>query len=264
MDYEVKQLLSNIEEAGDNLNLGGITPVQYFEVLKNAKKNITREDLDKAYDACLQMAHKYQVTGQTRGLKRLAFSAFCITKEYKLLDAGINTYVYREDIETYIDDIADDAVKIIELENYEREIPDEVVVALEKVKGLFDQFYVVYTDYTRKETKRVQAERREKDPILFGTFQNAESKFLLNRFYYIADWIDEYCDLTLDKLICELQDKKQIEALHTFNTPMSLEELKKQVAALEEKDGKFVHVAKKRNNSLFSKVKTFFSGGLLK
>ena len=245
------------KEADKQLNLGEITPAQYFEVLKGKKQTIDKEGLDKAYDACLTLAKKYNITGQTRGLVRLAFHTSCITKEYKLLEAGVNTFVYREDIETYIDDIADDAIKIIELENYEREIPDEVVESIAKVKGLFDRFYVVYTDYSKKETRRVQAERREKDPILFGTFQNEESKFILDRFYYIADWVDEYCDLTLDKLINELKDKKNIDALHEFNTPLTLDALKEQVESLELVDGRYKTRTQKKNRSIFERVKTF-------
>lgn len=259
MEYQVKNLMQAVKDVGGELNLGKISPAQYFEVLKDKKKTIQKEDLDKAYESCLTLANKYLVTGQTRGLHRLAFHTFCITKEYELIKAGINTFVYREDIETYIDDIADDAIKIIELENYEREIPDDVVETLGKVKGLFDRFYVVYTDYSKKETRRVKAERREKDPILFGTFQNEESKFILDRFYYIADWVDEYCDLTLDKLVYELKEKKNIEALHEFNTPLTVEELKEQVASLELKNGVYKATQKPKKKSIFSKIKTFLS-----
>ena len=255
MEYTVQK--DELENATEELNLGKITPAQYFEVLKDKKQSINKADLDKAYSACLTLANKYKITGQTRGLVRLAFHTACITKEYKLLEAGVNTFVYREDIETYIDDIADDAIKIIELENYEREIPDKVVESIAKVKGLFDRFYVVYTDYSKKETRRVQAERREKDPILFGTFQNEESKFILDRFYYIADWVDEYCDLTLDKLINELKDKKNIDALHEFNTPLTLDALKEQVESLELVDGRYKTRTQKKNRSIFERVKTF-------
>ena len=262
MDFEVKKYqeesYGDVEKAGEQFNLGKITPAQYFDVLKDKKRIINHDELQKAYDACLSLAQKYKITGQTRGLVRLGFHTFCISKEFKLLEAGINTFVYREDIETYIDDIADDAIKIIELENYEREIPDEVVEVLAKVKGLFDKFYVVYTDYTKKETKRVAAERREKDPILFGTFQDDTNKFILDRFYYIADWVDEYCDLTLDKLVDTLKEKKDIDALHKFSTPLTIDELTAQIDSLELVDGTF-KVKKAVKKGIFNKIKTFFN-----
>lgn len=95
---------------------------------------------------------------------------------------GITTFIYRDDIEEYIDNIAKDTVKIIELENYEREIPDEIVAIIEQVKDKFDQLYVLFTDYTGKVERQVEKERRQKDPILFGTFQNEKQELLLTDF----------------------------------------------------------------------------------
>ena len=69
---------------------------------------------------------KYQTTGQTRGLKKLIFLAQCLEKETELIKLGVNTFVYRSDIEEYIDNVTKDVVKIIYLKNYEREIPDEI------------------------------------------------------------------------------------------------------------------------------------------
>lgn len=90
-------------------------------------------------------------------------------------------------------------MKIIELERYEREIPDEIVDVIAKTKDLFDQMYIVFTDYTGKEERKIAAEKKDKDPILFGTFQDRKQKVCVDRFYYLGDWVDEYCDLTLDQ-----------------------------------------------------------------
>lgn len=76
---------------------------------------------------------------------------------------GINTFIYRDDIEEYIDSVVKDTVKIIELENYEREIPDDIVSIIEKVKDKFDQLYVVFTDYTGKVERQIEKERRENE-----------------------------------------------------------------------------------------------------
>lgn len=45
------------------------------------------------------------------------------------------------------------------------------------------------------------AQKAKKDPILFGVIRNSD------KLYYIADWVDEYCDLTLEKMFETLQDK---------------------------------------------------------
>lgn len=81
-------------------------------------------------------------------MEKLLFHLECIEKEREIVSMGINTFVYRDDIEYYINNVASDIVKIIELERYEREIPDEIVEVIAKVKDKFDQLYIVFTDYT--------------------------------------------------------------------------------------------------------------------
>lgn len=58
----------------------------------------------------------------------------------------------------------------------------------------------MYVDYTGEKLKTNSDKIREKDPILFGVFS-----FQPDVLYYIVDWIDEYCDLTLDKLLTEIK-----------------------------------------------------------
>lgn len=41
---------------------------------------------------------------------------------------------------------------------------------------------------------------RNRDPIVFGYFEDSKSHEKGERFYAIADWEDEYCDLTIEKL----------------------------------------------------------------
>ena len=200
-----------------------ITPSQYFEVLKGAKKQITTEALKKSYEAFVKLGEKYNKLGQVKSLQKLLFLADTLVKEEKLIEMGITTYVYKDTLEDYITTVADKTVKIIELAGYMREIPDELVDVIEKTKDIFDEFYVVFTDYTGKEERQVQKERRDKDPILFGVFKNRNT--VSDRFYFLGDWVDEYCDLTLDKLIDEYRNKKGKNPTHTTKIPQTSEEL---------------------------------------
>ena len=148
-----------------------LNPSEYFNNLKDKIQNITDEELVEFYQGCLTLVEKYKITGQKRVIQKLRFLVDCVEKEREAVKLGINSFVYREDIEEYIDNISKDVVKIIELENYPREIPDEIVDIISKTKDIFDQFYVVFTDYTGEVEKQVSKERRDKDPILFGSFQ---------------------------------------------------------------------------------------------
>lgn len=234
-----------------------LNPSEYFEYVKNKKNIATDESLTAVYENCLDLLNKYNTTGQIAGMKKLFFHLQCIEKERELVKLGINTFVYKDDIEDYIDHIADDVVKIIELENYEREIPDDIVKTIEKVKDKFDRLYIIFTDYANKEGRKVAAEKREKDPILFGAFIDDKSKIIVDRFYFLGDWVDEYCDLTLDKLVSEVKNKKNTDIVRTINTPKDIEELKAQLNSIEAKNGHYI-VTGKPKKSIFSKITSIF------
>lgn len=178
-----------------------LNPSEYFKIVKARKQTITDENLSRIYDNCLELLNKYKITGQTAGMRKLLFHLESIEAEREIVKMGITTFIYRDDIEEYIDNIAKDTVKIIELEKYEREIPDEIVTIIEQVKDKFDQLYILFTDYTGKVERQIEKERRQKDPILFGTFQNERTKTVIDRFYFLGDWEDEYSFLVFNILI---------------------------------------------------------------
>lgn len=237
-----------------------LTPQEYFDSIKAAKQHITDEDLTRVYDNCLTLLHKYVITGQTKAAKKIAFHLESITREREIVKAGIDTFVYRSDIEEYIDNVSEKCVVVTELERYEREIPDEIVDLIEKHKDKFTDLYVVFTDYTGEVRKQVSEERRAKDPILFGVIRDKNTNTMIERFYYLGDWEDEYCDLTLDKMVNEMKSKADTDIERHVSTPIDIEELKRQLNQLEGHGTDFVlnnnHVVK---NGLFHKIKTVFS-----
>lgn len=251
-----------------------ITPQQYFDEVKSRKHDITDGELNKVYDNCLELLNKYKITGQYKAMKKLMFHLDCIEKEHQLVKLGINTFVYRDDVEYYIDKVASKDVKIIELSSFMREIPDEIIDVVDKTKDIFDQFYIVFTDYTGEAEREVEQERREKDPILFGVFQDLKARAVVDRFYYLGDWVDEYCDLTLDKMIEESAEKGKRNIAHTIKTPEDLDELRQQLNELvPDSDSSFrvstfTHAdlntlgnnsSKKSRFNLFSKIRTFLN-----
>lgn len=214
-----KENNSNKEEKEEKT----ITPSQYFDYLKDAKQTITTEALKNSFDTFIHLAEKYKKLGQVESMKKLTFLADTLIKEEKLIEMGITTYVYKDVIEDYIENVADKTVKIIELSRYMREIPDDLVDTVEKSKELFDELYVVFTDYTGKEERKVEKERRDKDPILFGVFKTNTT--VADRFYFLGDWVDEYCDLTLDKMVEQYQAKKGVSPTKETSIPSNAEEL---------------------------------------
>lgn len=211
----------------ENNDLKEMTPYQYFQFVKSKVNKMNDENLNKLYSISSELLEKYKKTGQVKAAKKLAFHIKSILKEKEIIDLGITKFVYRDDIENYIDNIAKDVVKIIELKNYPREIPDELVETIEKTKDIFDEMYVLFTDYTGEVEKKVEKER---DPILFGSFIDRTVDEMSQRMYYLGDWIDEYCDLTLDKLVS--QTNKSI--VKEISIPNDTNELINQLNKIQE------------------------------
>lgn len=236
-----------------------LTAKAYFDMVKENKKKITDEDLLKAYENAEILLQKAMITNQVNASKKLVFHLETIEKERELVKMGIDTFVYKDHIEEFIDNVSKNTVKVIELERYEREIPDEIVDIISKTSHLFDRLYVVFTDYTGKiEKQAIEERRKEKDPILFGTFQDKKNKVIMDRFYFLGDWEDEYCDLTLDKMVVEMKSVANEDILRKISTPLTLDEIKRQLKTLEDNNGTFrMTEDKKKSKSFFKNITTF-------
>lgn len=239
-----------------------LSPSEYFELVKGKKNRIDDETLNQIYNNCLILLNKYKATGQNKAAKKLIFHLECIEKEKEIIKHGIQTFVYRDDIEEFIESISKDVVKIIELENYEREIPDDIAALVETVKDKFDKFYVVFTDYTGKVERQIKKERQEKDPILFGTLQDKNTETVIDRFYYIGDWEDEFCDLTLDKMVNQVKMSTNKNIVMSIQTPKDIQDLKEQLKRIDVEKGRFRMTPKEEappKKSFFERIKSFFS-----
>ena len=205
-----------------------LTPTEYFDKLKGMKKDITEEYILQVLDNCLELMKRPKMLGQKKMVKKIYEQSQILIRELEVVKAGFQTYVLRDDIVYYIDKIAKKPVKIIELENYEREIPEEVADKVISAQDLFDEFFVVFTDYTGEAERTVEKEKRDKDPILFGVIHHPDTdRVPTNRLYYIADWVDEYCDLTLEELCNQYKsDGNKKSILYINSIPKDINEIK--------------------------------------
>lgn len=186
-----------------------LTPSEYFETVKGKINEETAENVKRLFDVTMKQLKKFTITGQKSAAKELYARCLYLEKELKLINLGITKYVKRTDIDDYIDNVADDCVCVIEMKNFDRTIPDEIIDTVSKSMDIFDEFYVVFTDYTGETRSKVAKEKRDKDPILFGNIF-IDGK-VSPKMYFIGDWVDDYCDLTLDKMVSEIAKKESKE-----------------------------------------------------
>jgi hypothetical protein len=159
-----------------------------------------------------------------------------------VIDAGLNQFIYRDDLDDFMTNVSNQVVKIIELENFERVIPFDKSKEINRVKNLFDQVYIVFTDYTGREERKVEKRKRANDPIAFGVFKTGDNRIWNHRFYFICDWEDEYCDLTLDKYVSQMVAKGYDTPVHEA-VPITVEELKLRVDEARKSEKKISAIA---------------------
>lgn len=176
---------------------------------------------------------KFLDNGQQDSAERLLFHVRNVRREQEVISAGFTTFIYRDDLDLYITNVAKSVVKITDIASFERKIPDEQSVLIQKARPLFDEIYIVFTDYTGKEERKIENKDRARDPIALGVFKSKNNKIWNHRFYFICDWIDDYCDLTLDKYVTEMIAADHLEPVKVAND-ITIAELEQRVKAARE------------------------------
>lgn len=188
---------------------GEIDIAEFFTNIKLLSKESAVKYRDRVSNY-LQALRNAKIAGQTALLETL-LREMIANKYESLLDAEGFYYAVREEDVVRFAKKTEKGLKLSYIQNFGRPIPEDVVKTLAKANQLevFDNYVVLYYDpkgEIYKETEKQRAKR--KDPILFGVISGS------NKLYYIGDWIDEYCDLTLEKFVDTLGTTK--EALKIF------------------------------------------------
>ena len=220
-----------------------LTPSQYFDIIKGMKQEATEESLIKVLELCEKELKRFQITKQTEAARITTNYVQMLKKEIALLKAGFTTYVLKEDVEKYIKKLSDNCVFCCELADYPRPIDDAVFDRIADNMELFDHIYILFTDYTQKVSKKIDKKTREKDPIMFGAINldgSSRSMPVVGpRFYYIGDWVDDFCDLTLDKMIQSFHDKeKRDDVKKEIKIPKNSMELNVEARKLQKEEKK--------------------------
>jgi hypothetical protein len=128
-----------------------------------------------------------------------------VKSESILISKNLKKYITEEQVVKFFNKTKKDKnLKLTWIENYVRPIPTDIIKLKNELDLLevFDNYVVMHYDPQNNSTDLTEEEKiRKKDPILFGLI------FKSNKLYYIGDWIDEYCDLTLEKLIETVKSK---------------------------------------------------------
>jgi len=213
--YVPTQYTQYVTNVGTAINVNWVIdkkvlhPQLYFKFVKSKMSKLEQKEMTERLFKLQTLVKQAEDLGQKALYEDFAKKIAICVREQEINVCGIEYIISKESIDKYKDKVKDVDIKFSKLEEYSRPIPANVKKRLDKFKKLmmFDNYMVLYLDYKEKidvdnkkkavaEPKTNKQKIKEKDPILFGTLDYAPDKL-----YFIADWIDEYCDLTLDKFV---------------------------------------------------------------
>lgn len=218
-----------------------LSPEEVFKMIKGQRKKLEENDLKNYVKNLLVLADRMKRTKQTEGLRRLNFLAKTSIKEAELIKRGYDDFIWKRKLDEVLDP-ADTSVKICELEEFTRVLPEEAVKIVEDTNDLFSAYFVMFTDYTGKEDRKRATIERNKDPILFGAFVEEDKSHNIDfgeRMYPLYSWKDEYCELTLDELVSQYREEYNDELVEKLTLKDMAETVEKRLGefnAVKEED----------------------------
>lgn len=184
-----------------------ISVVDFFRTIKEEQLEDNRSiEIYKDYvQRCVKALERANNLGQVALADKIKNEIFHIKYESIMLANGFSKRLTEEQLVKFVKK-TERGLKLDYIKNFTRVIPE--FVYNQKLKAdkmlVFDNYVILHFDPENKNSdlteKEKELERKKKaDPILFGVLKDSKN------LYYIADWIDEYCDLTLSKVIetCE-------------------------------------------------------------
>lgn len=186
----------------------GVPVETVFTEVKTAMMSPTNEDLLKAKKIVDTVEKKLRASGQYEIADKVSGSRAVTEAEIALVSEGNLKYITEEQVIQFMLK-SERGVRIEFLRYYPNIMPHEVANKKIVFDGLlvFDNYCVMYFDPDAKKFSLIKeilddAERsKRRDPILFGMINGSR------KLYYVADWVTEDDDLTLEKLETVIGEK---------------------------------------------------------
>lgn len=173
-----------------------MNPVRFFTNVKNAAREIdVISNRMENYQSAILAARE---AGQVALVEQLETLAEAVRIEAQLVAIGHSRFVMEGDLVRFAKRVQH--VRLDWIANFTRSIPRQILATKAKMDELklFDNYVVLHYDPRRKGSAPTKKQQEQmKDPILFGVLQGRD------RLYFVGDWVDEYCHLTLDEYVAQ-------------------------------------------------------------
>jgi len=136
--------------------------------------------------------------------------------ETQLVSMGLSRYLTEAALVEFVKKCPK-GLRLDWISNFTRVVPEEVLA--KKVSAdnrkIFDNYVVLHYDPQRKAWAETAAEKlARKDPVLFGVLKGSR------KLYFVGDWVDEYCDLTLEQIANALGAPASELDMSSFGPPV--------------------------------------------
>jgi hypothetical protein len=176
---------------------------EFFNSIKQNVSKLNKKHIDEILEKYTSIISKAQSNGQTALVEKVLDYVKILQQELVLSTSPFNKYLKEEDIVKFynvasVHDKYRTRLCLTYAKNFIKIIPDEITELKNEADKLkiFDNYVILHYDYSGEAVEDTKAEKaKKKDPILFGVIHGSTN------LYYIGDWIDDYCDLTLDEVI---------------------------------------------------------------
>lgn len=180
-----------------------------FEFIKTNMTENGLEELRVQAQTLGKLLVNARANGQVGFSDELVQRIAQVMKEQEFRARGYWQWFDRSTVKRFMDK-TNVRLSFTDVERFPRPIPAEpaaIIRQLQEAK-VFDELVILHMNPTGEQAVSFSERIKKKDPILFGVCRHNTE-----RLFYITDWVDEVCDLTMDKLL---------DAIHIYDADFQL------------------------------------------
>lgn len=181
------------------VKVSGISPKLYFKYVKKKFGFLGGIKYERRIKKLEKLALEAEKDGQVALSEKFLSRLLKEIRESEMYAYGYKIFIESEHLQKFKYKVKGNCICETPLKNYVKIIPEDVKKKINEAiqRKVFDEIVIVHYDPNGRAIEKTEKEERE-DPIVFGKIEQG------NRYYFIDDWEDEDCDLTIEDIVDKL------------------------------------------------------------
>lgn len=181
--------------------ISSFSKTSVIDMMENIKLSLEYLEAEKdTVDLFMKYIDTMKRLDNNPSIYKAAMKITVLENEKRILsDGNFTKYISENQIVKFIRK-TEEGLSLDYLKDYDRVIPKEAMDKFDQAENVqaFDNYIILhYEDKSRRKNldKKHKDQDKRRDPIMFGLIKGSR------KLYYICDWVDEYCDLTLSSFL---------------------------------------------------------------